>query len=156
MNSRRPLWAAAALFGAIGVTVFVPARAADHSYTGLIDAVLREGPEAELPPHLSMVLGLTRIEHSVPVKQAVIHDGHNFHVFNVGTANHKNLVILTHDDQDQSTKAYLISRAGQLRKAVAFHDNEVPHERSAAEARDDFAAETQFWTNFSSRLPAKK
>ena len=150
MSARRWLLAVAAL------SVVLSAGAADLSYAGLIDTVLREGPVAALPPHLSMVLGLTRIEHPVAVKQAVIHDGHTVHVFDVGTTNHNNLVILTHNDQDQWTKAYLISKAGQLRKAIAFHGSEAAHERSSAEARDDFAAEIKFWTNFSARLPAKK
>ncbi len=138
------------------MTVFLPVWAAGHSFARLIEATLREGPEAEFPPHLSAVLGLTGVEHRVAVKQAVIHDGHLVHVFDVSTTNHNNLVILTHDDQDQETKAYLISKDGQLRKAVAFHGSEAAHTRTVAEARDDFAAEIKFWSNFSLRLPANK
>lgn len=122
----------------------------------LVDATVRKGPVGELPPRLSVVLGVSALEQKTAVKQAVIREGPAVHVFNVCAANHRDLVILTHNDQDQSTKAYLLFADGRLRKAVFFRGGEPVQVRSIPEARDDFAAELKFWTDFSTRLaPAK-
>jgi hypothetical protein len=121
------------------------------SFDELVETTVRRGPEGQLPPHLSVVLGLSTVEQSIPVKQAVIRDGSAVRVFNVCAANHKDLVILTHNDQDQSTKAYLLSAKGRLRRAVFFRDGEPAQIRSMAEARGDFAAEQKFWVDFSAK-----
>jgi hypothetical protein len=125
-----------------------------RSFARLIDAIVHQGPEGKLPPHLSAVLGLSETETQTPVKQAVIREGQSVRVFNVSTVKHDDLVILTHDEREQSTKAYRVSVAGDLCKAVLFHASEPAHERSPAESRDDFAAEIKFWQDFSSHLPS--
>jgi hypothetical protein len=127
-----------------------------RSFDRLIDAVVHQGPEGNLPPRLSVVLGLTATEKQTPVKQAVVREGQSVRVFNVSTVNHGDLVILTHDEQKQSTKAYRVSAAGELCKAVLFHGSEPAQERSTAASRDDFAGEIKFWQDFSSHLPAGK
>jgi hypothetical protein len=126
---------------------------AGGSFDELVETTVRRGPDAQLPPHLSVVLGLSALEQNTAVKQTVIRDGAAVRVFNVCSANHRDLVILTHNDQDQSTKAYLLSTGGRLRKAVFFRGSEPAELRSMAEARADFAAEQRFWMDFSSRLP---
>jgi hypothetical protein len=123
------------------------------SFDELVETTVRRGPDGQLPPRLSVLLGLSALEQSISVKQAVIRGGSAVHVFNVCAANHDDLVILTHDDQDQSTKAYLVSTGGQLRKAVFFRAGEPAQVRSLSEARGDFAVEHKFWTNFSAKLP---
>jgi hypothetical protein len=123
------------------------------SFDELVETTVRRGPDAQLPPHLSVVLGLSALEQNTAVKQTVIRDGTAVRVFNVCAANHHDLVILTHNDQEQSTKAYLVSTGGRLRKAVFFRGSEPAELRSMAEAREDFAAEHRFWMDFSARLP---
>jgi len=134
---------------AVAMAAIVLAQGATHSLKGLIDAVLRRGSDAQLPLHLSAVLGVGAIAERAAVKQAVIRDGSTIRSFNVCTANPDNVVILTHDEQSQSTKAYLMSAAGSLRKAVDYHTGTRANERSLAEARSEFAVEMKFWTDFS-------
>jgi hypothetical protein len=95
-----------------------------------------------------MVLGITSVEHKTAVKQAVIRDGHAVRTFNVCAANHDDVVILTYDELDQLTKAYLMSAAGALRKAVSYQPGAPANVRTLTSARDDFAQELTFWTAF--------
>jgi hypothetical protein len=144
------LWAR--LFAAPAMAVILSAQGAAQPLGALVDAVVLKGPDGELPAHLSAVLGVNGTEQRAAVKQAVVRDGATVRTFNVCTVNRDNLVILTYDEQSQSTKAYLVSPTGALRKAVDYHTGAPAHERSLAEARKDFAAEMKFWTEFSTRL----
>jgi hypothetical protein len=136
---------------ALAMAVILSAQAATHPLGALVDAVVRKGPDAELPAHLSAVLGVNGVEQRVAVKQAVVRDGATVRTFNVCTVNPDNLVILTYNEQSRSTKAYLVSATGVLRKAVYYQTGAAAHERSLADARGDFAAEIKFWTDFSTQ-----
>jgi len=133
------------------MAVMLSAHGAAHPLEALVDAVVRKGPNGELPAHLSAVLGVNRADQRAAVKQAVVHDGATVRTFNVCTANRDNLVILTYDERSQSTKAYLVSPDGALRKAVSYHTGAAAHERPLSDARSDFAAEIKFWTDFSTQ-----
>ncbi len=131
-------------------------RAATPWLAPLIDTVLRNGPDSQLPAHLSLVLGVSHVEQKTAVKQAVVRDGNTVRTFNVCAADHGNVVILAYNEQSHATKAYLVSPAGRLRKAVDYQAGEPAHERSSADARSDFAAEIKFWTDFARRpVPLK-
>lgn len=125
--------------------VVASAKSATRSLDALVDAVIRNGPDNELPAHLSVILGLSAHERKTPVKQAVMRDGYTVRTFNVCTANHGDLVMLTHNEQNHSSKAYLVSRAGVLRKAVYYQAGDPANERSLADARSDFLIEFKFW-----------
>ncbi len=136
---------------ALAMAVVLSAQGATHPLEALVDAVVRKGPDGELPAHLSAVLGVNGVNQRAAVKQAVVRDGANVRTFNVCTANRNDLIILTYNEQSQSTKAYLVSTTGALRKAVDYHTGAAAHERSLADARGDFAAELKFWTDFSTQ-----
>ena len=125
----------------------LPAHGAGSSLATLVDAVLRKGPNSQLPAHLSAVLGVSRLEQATPVKQAVMRDGSVVRTFNVCTAHHGDIVLITYDEQSRSSKAYLVSRAGALRKAVSYQAGAPASERSLADAAHDFANEIKFWTD---------
>ena len=127
------------------------AHGATRSLHGLIDAVVRNGPGSQLPAHVSVVLGVSRVEAPTAVKQAVVRDGDTVRTFNVCAANHDVVVMLTHDEHSQSTKAYLTSAAGKLRKAVYYQAGSAANERSLADARGDYAAELALWTAFAEK-----
>jgi hypothetical protein len=127
------------------------AHGATRTLQGLIDAVVRNGPDSQLPAHLSVVLGVSRTEGATAVKQAVVRDGDTVRTFNVCAANHDVVVMLTHDEHSQSTKAYLTSAAGKLRKAVYYQAGSAANERSLADARGDYAAELALWTAFAGK-----
>jgi uncharacterized protein with GYD domain len=124
------------------------AHSATRSLQGLIDAVVRNGPDSQLPAHLSVVLGVSPVERATAVKQAVIRDGDTVRTFNVCAANHDVVVMMTHDEHSQSTKAYLTSAAGKLRKAVFYQAGSAARERSLEDARGDYSAELALWTAF--------
>jgi hypothetical protein len=140
----KPVWWVVML----AMTAILSAQSATLPLQGLIDAVVRYGPDSQLPARLSIVLGVSQVENTTPVKQAVIRDGQLVRTFNVCAANHDNVVMLTHDEQSQSTKAYLTSAAGKLRKAVQYQAGGAASERSLADARGDYAAELALWTAF--------
>jgi hypothetical protein len=122
----------------------------------LIDAVIREGPASQLPAHLSVVLGVSRVEQPTPVKQAVMRDGETVRTFNVCTANRGDVVMITYNEQSRASKAYLTSSEGKLRKAVSFQAGAPAIERSLQEAGSDFAAEIKFWNGVGHQSAAPK
>jgi hypothetical protein len=130
-----------------GIALFAmgSAHGAPRSLGDLIDAVIRHGPASQLPAHLSVVLGVSRMEQPTAVKQAVIRKAETVRTFNVCTANHDDVVMITYNEQSRSSKAYLVSPVGKLRKAVSFQAGAPATERSLQEARRDFAAEIKFW-----------
>jgi len=132
----------------VALAAIAGAHSATRSLQGLIDAVVRNGPDSQLPAHLSVVLGVTRAEEMTAVKQAVIRDGVIVRTFNVCAANHDVVVLLTHDEHSQSTKAYLTSATGKLRKAVYYQAGAAANERSLVDARGDYEAELARWTTF--------
>jgi hypothetical protein len=141
---------------AAAMTVMLSAHGAAGSLAGLVDAVVRNGPASRLPAHLSVVLGISRLERETAVKQAVIRDGQTVHTFNVCAAEPADLVIASYNEQTRSTKVYLLSTAGVLRKAVFYQAGAPANERSLAESRDDFANEIKFWTDLGHRQTGPK
>jgi hypothetical protein len=133
----------------VAVAAAVAARgAATHSLKPLIDAVIRNGPDSQLPAHLSVMIGVSKVEQTTAVKQAVVRDGVIVRTFNVCVANHDDVVIMVHNEQSRSTKAYLSSPTGTLRKAVSYQAGAAATERTSAAARGDFAKEVNFWVDF--------
>lgn len=144
------------LAATVAVTATLRVHAAGGALAGLIDAVIAHGPESRVPAHLSVVLGISQVDRETAVKQAVIRDGQTVHTFNVCVAKHDDVVLMNVDEQDHSTKAYLVSAAGVLRKAVSYRAGAAAVERSAAEARRDLASEIKFWTEAGHRQPGSK
>jgi len=138
------------------MTVMLSAYGASVSLAGLIDTVVRNGPASRLPAHLSVVLGISRVEQETAVKQAVIRDGQTVHTFNVCAAKHADVVMMSVNEHEHSTKAYLTSAVGVLRKAVSYQAGAPANERSLAEARGDFANEIRLWTDFEHRSAGSK
>jgi hypothetical protein len=141
---------------AAAMTLMLAAHGASGSLVGLIDLVVRNGPASRLPAHLSVVLGVSKIEQETPVKQTVVHDGQTVRTFNVCAAKPADVVIMSYNEQSRSTKAYLVTAAGVLRKAVSYQAGAPAIERSLAEARADFANEMKFWTDIKLRQAGSK
>jgi hypothetical protein len=132
---------------AIAMVSILPAHGAGGSLAKLVDAVLRNGPNSQLPAKLSVVLGVSRLEQATPVKQAVMRNGSVVRTFNVCIADHNDIVLITYDEQSRSSKAYLVSPAGALRKAVSYQAGAPASQRSLSDAAGDFANEIKFWTD---------
>jgi len=140
------------LLAATGAVAAGPAARADGSSLGrIVDAVVRHGPTTQLPPHLSMVLGLSSVEHAVPMKQAELRDGTKIHTFMVGAADHADLVLLDYDEASGITEAYRLAPSGTLRKAVSYSAGATANEQPAAKARAGLSRELKFWTDWQAR-----
>jgi len=126
--------------------VIAPVSAETSWLRALTDAALRQGLDAKLPPHLSVVLGLEAHEQSTPVRQIVARLDHEVRTFNVCSSNHQKLVIMTVNEQTQAVTGYLLSPGGKLRKAVSYTAGGPPQELSLAEARSGFNRELQYWS----------
>jgi hypothetical protein len=133
------------LIVAVVLCAMASAHGGARSLGDLVDAVVRQGPASQLPAHLSVVLGVSRVEQPTAVKQAVMRAGATVRTFNVCTANRSDVVIITYNEQTRSSKAYLVSPEGKLRKAVSYQAGAPAIERSLQDAGSDFAAEIKFW-----------
>jgi hypothetical protein len=78
----------------------------------------------------------------------VVRDGTRVRTFNVSTARPTDVVIMSYDEGSRSMKAYLLSAAGELRKAVSYQAGAPATIRPLADARRDFANEMKFWMDF--------
>jgi hypothetical protein len=136
------------LIAALAMAAILPAWGATRSLEPLVQAVIRDGVEGMLPSHLSVVLGVSPIEQQTAIKQAVVRSPSMVRTFNVCKANHGDVVILTYDELSHSTKVYLTSRTGELRKAVYYQPGAAVNERSLTDAGSDFAGEITFWANY--------
>jgi hypothetical protein len=120
-------------------------RKEHEKLSNLVGAVIKHGPDSRLPAHLSMVLGLSATEREIPVKQAVMRSGDVVRTFNVCDENHRDVVLIAYNERSRVSKAYLVSPAGRLRKAVSFQAGEAAVHRSPSEARGDAGSEVEFW-----------
>jgi hypothetical protein len=109
---------------------------------------MQSGRDAQLPPHLSLVLGLGNGEQATAVKQIATQVSHEVHAFNVCAADHGNLVIFSYSEESRTTVAFLLAPAGTLRKAVSYVANGPTREMPNAEARTAFAREREFWSQY--------
>ena len=144
------MWAAAL----IPVLSIWSAQAAVPLLQPLIGAVLRNGPDSQLPPHLSLVLGLSKSGQALPIKQAHLREGSVVRTFNVSTVDHEDVVLMSYDEQTRSTHAYLTSASGVMRMAVAYETGAQAVVRAKAEAAPDFRAELNRWTSLAKRPAA--
>jgi hypothetical protein len=140
----------------VALCAMASAHGGARSLGDLIDAVIRQGPASQLPAHLSVVLGVSRVEQPTAVRQAVMREAETVRTFNVCTANHSDVVMITYNEQSRSSKAYLMSPEGKLRKAVSFLAGAPAIERSLQGAGSDFAAEIKFWKNVEHKPAAPK
>jgi hypothetical protein len=134
------------VIGTLAMLFNVSAHGTGPGLDDLIASVLRNGRDGQLPPHLSLVLGLGSGDAPLEVKQAVLREGSEVRVFNVSVADHKNIVILRTNEQKHSTKAYLVTTNGKLRKAVSYEAGGEPHMTQKAAAGGAAADEIKFWT----------
>jgi protein TonB len=112
----------------------------------LTDRTLSHGSDAQLPPHLSVVLGLEAHEQSTAVRQIATRVEHEVRAFNVPSSDHQQLVIFTVDEQTQAVTDYLLSPSGELRKAVSYTAGGPPLVLPTDVARSGFYRELQYWS----------
>ena len=129
-----------------GLLLPPPVAAAPSWLDRLTDQALSAGADAQLPPHLTVVLGLAADEQSTPVRQLVARVDHLVHTFNVSATDRRTVVIILADEQSHATTAYLVSKGGRLRKTVAYGPDQPTELLSAPQAQAGFARERRYWS----------
>jgi hypothetical protein len=110
-----------------------------------VEKVFREGLHAKLPPHLSILLGVSSNEKECPVMQNVVRTGKGVQGIDVPTA-HKNDVVLFVVDEDANDQTlYLTSAEGRLRKVVSVKAGVGGVARITDKDKKAFEKEKQFW-----------
>jgi hypothetical protein len=125
--------------------------AASHGLNGLVETAVRSGQDAALPPRLSVLLGLSSTEASTPVRQLGFRNGDDIKTFNVSTADHHNVVLMT-VSANKHAAAYLVSPDGELRKAVVYQVGGATRELRLAEANPDFLQQRKLWLDRAAAL----
>lgn len=109
-----------------------------------VDMIFREGVHAQLPPHISTLLGLTR-EEECPMMQRALRSGTTVQGFNVSTANKNDVVVFVVNEATNDQTLYLTSAEGRLRKVVAVEAGVGKVRRINEEDRKAFAEQKRFW-----------
>jgi hypothetical protein len=146
---------AAVLLTVVG---FLPCAALQAATTPwaqkLTEQALSTGFLGRLPPNVSVVLGLAKPDEGTDVRQLLSKDGHRIRTFNVGVANHNELVIFNVDAQSGATVAYLLAPDGQLRKAVSYQAGKQAQPLASADAKAGFDREKRYWSARAKKAPA--
>jgi len=109
-----------------------------------VDRTLQEGRQAQLPPHLSTLLGLSAEKESA-VMQGVVRSEKEVRGFDVLMANKKDVVLFVVNEPRNDQTLYLTSREGALRKVVSVKAGIGEVVRISSEVRKAFEKEKQFW-----------
>lgn len=135
------------VFGIASLLAMRPALAGTEWIQLLTDQALRTGSEAQLPPHLSLVLGLAVQGQSTPVRQLVVRAKGQIRVFNVCSSNHRKLVVFAVNEPTKTTTAYLFSAGGKLSSAVSYTAGGPAEAMSPPAGRAGFRHEVAYWSS---------
>ena len=147
IETRQSGWIA----GTLAVLLSLPALGARPGLDAVAQSVLHNGRDGQLPPHLSLVLGIAKGDAPLIVKQAVLRDGPKVRVFSVSVVDPNDIVILRTNEQERTTKAYLFSATGKLRLAVSYHAGEATQQIPTAVAIAESADEIKYWTRLGNK-----
>jgi hypothetical protein len=133
--------------GLVCIMLAVRAQSEVPWFSGFTDRVLREGHEALLSPHLSLVFGLGTGEKSVAVKQLATQNPQEIRAFNVSTQKGRVVVvILSYDQKTRVTRAFLLGSGAKLRRAVTYETGSQAAILPDALARSALREELQYWS----------
>jgi hypothetical protein len=121
--------------------------AAPTPLSTIIDDALASGSDALLPAALSFPLGLSSHEQATPVHELVARTGHVTRRFCVSISHRHEILMLSEDEDNHVTNAFLVSAAGKLRKAVSQSGRGEAVTIPRAHAATAFIAERDYWTD---------
>jgi hypothetical protein len=139
-------------------TVPGPHKATVHAKTELAAAAnntLQTGFDAELPPHVSTLLGLTS-EEKCAVKQGLLRSGDKIQGIEVTEKDHNDIVIFVVDEAAKSQTFYLTSPAGQLRKVLTVKQGLGQVVRPTKADLESFEKEKKLWKERQAAAKAAK
>jgi hypothetical protein len=151
-NQLRVIGLMALVTGALSTA---PLEAASSPWAqSLTQQALDNGFLTRLPTSVSVALGLAKAQEGTDVRQILTKHGHQVRTFNVGVANHTDVIVVDFNAQSGATLAYLISPDGKLRKAVSYQPPGDAKPLSTAEAEAGFKAQRQYWSARAKAVPA--
>ena len=109
------------------------------------DTVLTAGLHAKIPPHVSVMLGISPDRNECPVSQRFERDGKVVRGFNVSLADKNNIVLFITDEAANEQTYYLTSSRGELRKVVAVREGTGHDLRITSKEKAAFHIELQYW-----------
>jgi len=120
-----------------------------------VDKTLREGMHAQLPPHLSTLLGISAEKESL-VMQGVVRTGHVVQGFDVSMVNKDDVVLFVVNETRNDQTLYLTSADGRLRRVVAVEAGVGQVRRVTEQDRKAFEKEKRFWLDHLAPVRAPK
>lgn len=120
-----------------------------------VDRTLREGLHAQLPPHLSTLLGISE-EKECLVMQGVVRTEKVVRGFDVSMANNNDVVLFVVNTTTNDQNLFLTSRQGVLRRVVSVKQGVGAARRITSEDRKAFEKEKQFWLDRLAPVGASK
>ncbi|MBW8870138.1 MAG: hypothetical protein JF563_05100 [Acidobacteriales bacterium] len=109
-----------------------------------VRAVVERGLHAELPPHISTLLGLTR-EESCAVMQGVLRSTGKVEGIDVSEKNHQDVVIFVVDETSKEQTLYLTSPGGALRRMLLVQQGVGRVAKPSKADVEAFRSEKKMW-----------
>ena len=110
------------------------------------DTTFREGVHAELLPHISTLLGISK-EEECPVMQRAVRTATLMQGFDVSVTNKNDIVLFIVDETANDQNLYLTSPEGALRKVVSVKAGVGDVVRITDKDKEAFKKEEQFWVD---------
>ena len=108
------------------------------------DSTTHFGFPAQLPPHISTLLGLSK-ETASPVKQSVLRAGTSIRGFDLPDSDPKHIVLFTVDESTSDQTLYLTSLDGSLERVVKVKAGVGSQTRISDSDEAGFQKELRFW-----------
>jgi hypothetical protein len=128
---------------------------AQRRFALAVDRTFHNGVQANLPPHISTLLGLAQ-EEECPVRQNVERSGAAVRGIDVSAGDKNDVVLFVVDESANDQTLFLTSAQGRLRRVVSVKAGVGSVSRTTDENRKAFDDEKQFWADRLGRSnPAK-
>jgi hypothetical protein len=118
-------------------------------------AAIDRGFHAELPPHISTLLGLAN-EEKCPVMQGVLRTTERIQGIDVVEKNHNDIVLFTVDAATQDQTFYLTSLSGALRKVLSVKGGVGQVVQPTRADHEAFQKEKKMWEDRLALPPSAK
>jgi hypothetical protein len=142
--------------GALGAEHAQPAEPTTASLLkGLVQEAVTSGKDAELSPHLSLLLGVSVSERTTPIRQLGIKSDDALRLFDVAQDNHAHIVLMSVSANNQ-VAAYLMTPGGRLLKAVFYQVGGETVVPTLGGAKATFKPLRDFWLEKARSLEAPR
>lgn len=114
------------------------------------DTIVHRGGHAQLPPHISTLLGLTH-EESCAVMQGVLRSSEKTRGIEVAEKSHKDVIIFVVNETTKDQTFYLTSPLGALRRVLAVRQGIGYVIKPTAADVQAFEEEKKMWVDYLQR-----